>query len=88
MYIDPPFNTNQIFAVSDSRVSTISREKTGTVAYSDLMSKDEFLAFMYERFVLIHELLSEVGSLYVHIDTKMGHYFKVMLDEIFGEENF
>lgn len=88
VYIDPPFNTNQIFAISDTRVSTISRSKKGTVAYSDKMTKDEFLSFMYDRFVLIHELLSPEGSLYVHIDSKMAHYFKIMLDEIFGDENF
>ena len=88
VYIDPPFNTNQVFAISEGRASTISRTKKGEVAYSDLMSKDDFLNFMYERFVLIHELLSDNGSLYVHIDSKMSHYFKVMLDEIFGDENF
>ena len=88
VYIDPPFNTDQIFLVSDDRVSTISRSRNGKVAYSDVMTKDEYLKFMYERFVLIRELLSNKGSLYVHIDTKMGHYFKVMLDEIFGDDCF
>lgn len=88
VYIDPPFNTEQVFSVSDTRVSTISRPKNGKVAYEDTMIKDEFLRFMYERLVLIHELLSDKGSLYVHIDIKMGHYLKVMLDEIFGEENY
>lgn len=43
---------------------------------------------MYQRFILLRELLSERGSLYVHIDTKMGHYFKVILDEIFGAQNY
>lgn len=88
VYIDPPFNTNQTFSVGESRVSTISRNKTGKIAYEDLMEKEDFLNFMYKRFVLIKELLSEKGSLYVHIDTKMGHYFKILLDEIFGAENF
>lgn len=88
VYIDPPFNTDQIFSVSEKRVSTISRTKSGKIAYSDIMSKDQFLKFMYDRFVLIRELLSENGSLYVHIDTKMGHYFKVILDEIFGDDCF
>ena len=88
VYIDPPFNTDQIFSITDKRASTISRTKKGKIAYSDVMTTDEFLKFMYERFVLIHQLLSNNGSLYVHIDTKMGHYFKVMLDEIFGMENF
>lgn len=88
VYIDPPFNTEQVFSVTDTRVSTVSRPKNGVVAYADTMSKDDFLHFMYERFVLIHELLSDKGSLYVHIDIKMGHYLKVILDEIFGEENY
>ncbi len=88
VYIDPPFNTNQVFAVSNGRANTISRAKNGTVAYSDLLSKEEFFVFIYERFALLHQFLSDEGSLYVHIDNKMGHYFKVILDEIFGEANF
>ncbi|MGM9631646.1 MAG: site-specific DNA-methyltransferase [Eubacteriales bacterium] len=88
VYIDPPFNTNQEFSVTDTRASTISRPKNGEIAYSDEMTKDEFINFMYRCFVLIYELLSEEGSLYVHIDLKMGHYFKVILDEIFGESSF
>lgn len=88
IYIDPPFNTNQIFSISENRANTISRKKSDIIAYSDLMTDDEFIKFMYERFVLIYELLSEEGSLYVHIDAKMGHYFKIILDEIFGIKNF
>ena len=88
IYIDPPFNTNQIFSISENRANTISRKKSNTIAYSDLMTNDEFLKFIYERVVLMYELLSDEGSLYVHIDTKMGHYFKIILDEIFGIKNF
>ena len=88
VYIDPPFNTNQSFAVSSNRANTISREKNSTIAYSDLMTDDEYIKFMYERLVLIYELLSDEGSLYVHIDTKTGHYLKIILDEIFGVKNF
>lgn len=86
VYIDPPFNTNQIFAVSEERSNAISKSKSGKVAYSDCMEFDEFLKFMYDRFVLLRELLSEKGSLFVHIDCKMGPYFKIMLDEIFGNK--
>ena len=88
VYIDPPFNTNQIFAVSEGRNNTISRKRSGKIAYSDQMNKEDFLLFMYKRFSLIYRLLSEKGSLYVHIDDKMGSYFKVILDEIFGDSNF
>ena len=88
VYIDPPFNTDQVFSVSDGRFNTISRSNKGIIAYSDIKTKEAFLKFMYDRFVLIRELLSDKGSLYVHIDIKMGHYFKVMLDEIFGDDCF
>lgn len=88
VYIDPPFNTDQNFSVAENRVSTISRSSEGEIAYSDVMTKDAFLKFMYSRFVLIRELLSDKGSLYVHINIKMSHYFKVMLDEIFGDMCF
>lgn len=88
VYIDPPFNTAQVFSVSKNRANAVSRQQGGCVAYSDAMTKEDFLEFMYERFVLIKELLSDAGSLYVHIDTKMGHYFKIILDEVFGENSF
>lgn len=88
VYIDPSFNTNQIFEVTEGRSNTISRRCNGKLAYNDQMSKKDFLLFMYKRFYLIHRLLSDKGSLYVHIDDKMGSYFKIILDEIFGSDNF
>lgn len=87
IYIDPPFNTMQDFFISEGRANTVSAIKTST-AYSDKMSFEKFLAFMWERLILIHALLSERGSLYLHIDCKSGHYLKILLDEIFGAENF
>lgn len=91
IYIDPPYNTNQVFTVSDDdRVSTISRSKSknNIVAYNDNFTIEEYLEFMRERLFLMRELLSEKGSIYVHIDTKMGHYLKIILDEVFGMNNF
>ncbi|NMC35083.1 MAG: site-specific DNA-methyltransferase [Veillonellaceae bacterium] len=88
IYIDPPFNTNQTFTVEDERVSTISRKKNAIVAYSDQMTPPEYIEFMRERLILLRELLSENGSIYLHIDTKMGHYIKIIMDEIFGIDNF
>ena len=88
IYIDPPFNTNQDYLVSEERCQSISKSKDGIVAYCDKYSLDEYLEFIRERIVLIHRLLSNAGSLYFHIDTKMGHYCKLILDEIFGKENF
>lgn len=88
IYIDPPFGTKQTFTKGEGRVSTISRSKKGTIAYEDNLINDEYLSFMYERIVLMYELLSEQGSLYLHIGTEMGHYLKIILDEVFGSENY
>ena len=88
IYIDPPFNTNQNFCISEERCQSISTPKNSVVAYSDRHTLDEYLEFVRERVVLMHKLLSDKGSLYFHIDAKMGHYCKLILDEIFGRENF
>ena len=88
IYIDPPYNTEQNFTLSLDRVSTISRSKTDILAYRDNWTINEYLEFMRERLILMRELLSEQGSIYVHIDSKMGHYLKIIMDEIFGIENF
>lgn len=88
IYIDPPFNTNQVFGVTENRKNAISRSKKSLTAYSDEMSRTEYLEFIRKRLILLKELLSEEGSIYLHIDTKVGHYIKIIMDEVFGEENF
>ena len=88
IYIDPPYNTKQTFTVSKDRSSTISREKIGTVAYSDNYTLDEYLKFLEKRLKLLYRLLSENGSIYLHIDYKIGHYVKILMDKIFGIQNF
>lgn len=87
IYIDPPFNTNSIFYYDAKKVSTISSTKAN-VAYFDKMKIQEYMEFIRKRLVLIKKLLSPNGTLYFHIDSKVGHYIKVLLDEIFGPENF
>lgn len=88
IYIDPPYNTQQIFTINDERISTISRSKNGIIAYSDKLNITDYLEFMRERLILMRELLSPCGSIYVHIDNKIGHYLKIIMDEIFGADNF
>jgi len=88
IYIDPPFSTNSDFIVSSKRVSTVSKPKNGIIAYSDKMKESIYIEYIRERLVLIHRLLSQRGSLYFHIDNKIGHYIKIILDEIFGSNNF
>ena len=89
IYIDPPFNTEQEFFVSaDGRANSISHSKNDIIAYSDKMSIEEYLEFIRERLVLLRELLSDNGSIYLHIDYKIGHYIKIIMDEVFGKNNF
>ncbi len=88
VYIDPPFATNNTFTITGSRASTISNSSNGTVAYTDTLKGFDFIEFIRERLVLLKMLLSDKGSIYLHIDYKIGHYVKVVMDEIFGIENF
>lgn len=88
VYIDPPFATNGTFTITDGRASTISNSRNGDIAYSDKLLGDSFLNFIKQRLILLKELMSNQGSIYLHIDYKIGHYIKVLMDEIFGIENF
>ncbi|MCD4830731.1 MAG: site-specific DNA-methyltransferase [Anaerohalosphaeraceae bacterium] len=88
VYIDPPFATGGNFTITDGRASTISNSRNGDIAYSDKLMGNEFIEFLRERLTLIKKLMSEKSSIYLHIDYKVGHYVKVMMDEIFGVENF
>jgi len=74
IYIDPPFATKSDF-------------KNGEVkAYRDKLEGAEFIEFLRERLFLMRELLADDGSIYLHLDQKMSHYIKLVLDEIFGKE--
>lgn len=77
IYIDPPFATQDEF-----------QNKEGAKAYSDKKRGAEFLEFIRRRLILAREILAEDGSIYVHLDQKMSHYVKTILDEIFGKNNF
>jgi adenine-specific DNA-methyltransferase len=77
VYIDPPFGTGQEFVGYDESAS-----------YNDGLINTEFIEFLRQRLVLLRELLSDSGSLYLHIDNKIGHYIKIVLDEVFGDECF
>lgn len=88
VYIDPPFATNNIFTITEGRASTISNSSKGNIAYKDNLKGADFIEFIRERLVLLKMLLSDKGSIYLHIDYKIGHYIKVIMDEIFGIKNF
>jgi len=88
VYIDPPFSTNGVFRIGESRTSTISSSRSDRAAYTDLLTGSDFIEFLRERLILIKELMSQTGSIYLHIDYKIGHYVKVMMDEVFGADCF
>ena len=93
IYIDPPFFTGADFTIR-TKIGNEQIEKEPSIieerAYKDTWSGGiaSYLKYMYERLVLMRELLAENGSIYVHLDWHVGHYVKCMMDEIFGYENF
>ncbi len=88
IYIDPPFATGGRFTIDGDRASTISSSGQGRLAYEDTLRGTDYLDFLYLRLWILRRLLTPRGSIYVHIDDKIGHYVKVLMDEVFGIENF
>jgi adenine-specific DNA-methyltransferase len=95
IYIDPPFATGDDFSFSteipESDDDFIKRPSiVEQKAYRDTWSKglESYLQWFYETVILLRELLSEEGSIYVHLDWHVGHYAKALLDEVFGQDNF
>lgn len=89
--IDPPFDSKADYKKKiEMKGQKVTNDYTGfeEKQYGDIWTNDEYLQFMYERFVLLRELLSDDGSIYVHMDEKRSHYIKVVMDEIFGADNF
>ena len=77
VYIDPPFATEGVF---------LSRKQEH--AYHDLLSGAEYLETLRKRLILLHKILAEDGSIYVHIDEKMVFHLKLIMDEVFGAANY
>jgi DNA modification methylase len=96
IYIDPPFDSGADYV---RRVSL--RGPTGTakldgegytlgeqIQYTDIWANDNYLQFMYERLLLLKELLSASGTIWLHCDPSRGHYLKCVMDEVFGADAF
>ena len=91
IYIDPPFDSKADYKkrITLRGVNVTSDQRAfEEKQYTDIWTNDEYLQFMYERLILCRELLSETGALFLECDPTRGHYLKVILDEIFGSENF
>lgn len=91
IYIDPPFDSGadykknvQLGGKSTTTDQPVFEEKQ----YTDLWSNDEYLQFMFERLVLMRELLSKTGSIYVHCDSHKSHHLRCIMEEVFGQEHF
>jgi len=95
IYIDPPFMSGsdyvrkvELRGLKETRTDVDDADLFQQTMYFDMWRNDAYLQFMYERLQLLRELLSETGSIYVHLDWHVGHYVKLLMDEIFGEGNF
>lgn len=93
IYIDPPFDSKADYRTKIHLPSTDIESKPTVIeqfAYADTWKNGtvSYLQMIVPRLILMRELLSEQGSIYVHIDWHVGHYVKVIMDEIFGKENF
>lgn len=93
IYIDPPFATGADFTLN-MKLGDLEWTKEASVieekAYRDTWGRglDSYLQMLYDRLVLMRELLADNGSIYVHLDYRVAHYVKLIMDEIFGSSNF
>lgn len=92
IYIDPPFDSKVDYK-KKVEVKGIGKTETDSTSfeekqYGDIWTNDEYLQFMYERLILLRELLSDTGSIYLHCDWHKVHYLRMIMDDVFGANNF
>ena len=95
IYIDPPFDVGADFTMQvpiGEEKEAVQKDQSllEMVAYRDMWGKgtDSYFHMMFERLVLMKELISENGSIYIHVGPNISHYIKALMDEIFGGENY
>lgn len=91
VYIDPPFDSKADYKKNiEVKGATASNDHSSfeEKQYTDMWNSDEFLQFMYERLVLLRELMADDGVIYLHCDHRKSHHLRCLLDEIFGPDNF
>ena len=93
VYIDPPFDSKADYRTKIHLPGTDISQKPTVIeqfAYSDTWKDGtaSYLRMITPRLILLRELLADTGSIYVHLDWHVGHYVKILMDEIFGKENF
>ena len=104
VYIDPPFASGadyakKVYIRRNPKVAEAIRQAESELdieelkafeekMYGDVWDKERYLNWMYENLMAIKSVMSDTASIYVHLDYHIGHYVKILLDEIFGEDNF
>lgn len=104
VYIDPPFASGadyakkvyvrrnpkvaEAIAEAEKELDIEELKAFEETMYGDVWDKEKYLNWMYENLVAIKSIMSETASIYVHLDWHIGHYVKILMDEIFGEDNF
>ncbi len=104
IYIDPPFASGadyakKVYLRRNPKVSEAIRQAESELdieelrsfeekMYGDIWSKESYLNWMYENLMAIKSVMSDTASIYVHLDWHIGHYVKILMDEVFGEDNF
>lgn len=92
IYIDPPFDSKADYKkkikVKGAKEITSDSSSFEEKQYGDIWTNDEYLQFMYERLTLMRELLSSKGSIYMHCDYHKNSYLRLIMDEVFGPNNF
>ena len=91
IYIDPPFDSKADYKKQiELKGEKVENDRTAfeEKQYTDIWTNDEYLQFMYERLILMRELLADDGSIYVHCDWRVSGYIHLVMDEIFGKSNF
>lgn len=104
VYIDPPFASGADYAKkvyirrnpkvaaaiaqAEQELDVDELKAFEEKMYGDVWDKEKYLNWMYENLMAIKSVMSETASIYVHLDYHIGHYVKILLDEVFGEDNF
>lgn len=104
VYIDPPFASSRDYAKKvylrrnpkkaealarvDDRIDSEDSRLFEEKMYGDIWQKESYLNWMYENLIAIKSVMSDTASIYVHLDWHIGHYVKILMDEIFGEDKF
>lgn len=91
IYIDPPFDSKADYIkkikLNGQKLDGVEQSILEEMQYTDMWEKDEYLQFIYERLILLRELLSEKGSIYLHCDWHKNSHLRLIMDEVFGEDN-